>query len=196
MRCLQFACIAVLLAVAGCTTTAPRVAEPITSLEVLERWQANGRIAVAGSQGGGSGRFEWQQAQSESDIVIRGPIGTGSLRMSLDASHPERMKLQLSDGRELESQAAWEELEARLGAPVPAANLRYWLLGLPAPSAHEWLERGEHTATLLQDGWRIEFLEYTEVRGQRAPSRIKATHGPARIRLVVDRWRLGDEPRG
>lgn len=196
MRCMRVAYLAMLLAIAGCTTAPVRTTAPVASLESLSRWQANGRIAVAGAQGGGSGQFEWQQAQSASDVVIRGPLGIGSLRVSLDAEHPEQMRLQLGDGRQLQADAAWTELEARLGAPVPAASLRYWLLGLPAPSPHEWLEQGERSGVLLQDGWRIEFLEYTEVSGQRTPSRIKATQGPARIRLVVDRWRLGDEPRG
>lgn len=193
---IRAASLAALLALAGCTTTGPRVPPvPVTSLESLASWQANGRIAVAGAQSGGSGNFEWQQAKSASNIVIRGPIGIGSLRVSLDAEHPEQMELQLGDGRKLQADAAWAELEAQLGAPVPAVNLRYWLLGLAAPGAHEWLEQGERTAVLAQDGWRIEFLEYTVVNGQRTPSRIKATHGPARIRLLIDRWRLGDEPR-
>src|SRR5262245_44465452 len=120
--------VAVLLVVAGCTTTQPRVSTPV-SLESLANWQANGRIAVAGAQGAGSGNFEWQQADSASTIVIRGPIGIGSLRVSLDAEHPEQMRLELGDGRKLQADAAWAELEAQLGAPVPAANLRYWLLG-------------------------------------------------------------------
>lgn len=189
------ASIALLLVLTGCATT-PRVTEPMTHLESLSNWQANGRIAVAGAQGGGSGSFEWQQASADSSITIRGPIGIGSLRVSMDAEHPEQMQLQLGDGRTLRADAAWSELETQLGAPVPATNLRYWLLGLPAPSAHEWLERSERSAVLLQEGWRIEFLQYTVVNGQRTPSRIKATHGPARIRLLIDRWRLGDDARG
>ncbi|HKQ82185.1 MAG TPA: lipoprotein insertase outer membrane protein LolB [Steroidobacteraceae bacterium] len=196
MRWTRAAWVAVMLVFAGCATTGPRVAAPVTSLESLANWQANGRIAVAGAQGGGSGNFEWQQAESASNIVIRGPIGIGSLRVSLNAEHPEHMQLELGDGRKLQADAAWAELEAQLGAPVPAANLRYWLLGLPAPSEYQWLEQGERSAVLLQDGWRIEFLEYTVVNGQRTPSRIKATHGPARIRMLINRWRLGDEARG
>ena len=123
--------------------------------------------------------------------IPRSPFGGRSVSAVCD-----RMHLQLGDGRELHSEAAWAELEARLGAPVPAANLRYWLLGLAAPGAHEWLERDEHSAVLLQDGWRIEFLEYTVVNGQRTPSRMNATHGPARIRLVIQKWRLGHEQSG
>lgn len=182
----------VLLALAGCAGTGPRVPAPVPSnLESLARWQANGRIAVAGAEGGGSGSFEWQQQRAQSDVLIRGPIGIGSMRVRLDGDHPERARLELGDGRELESQAAWTELEARLGARVPAEYLRYWLLGLAAPGPHEWIDQGSGSATLQQEGWRIEFLKYTDVNGVRTPNRIKATNGAARIRLVIDRWRLG-----
>jgi outer membrane lipoprotein LolB len=184
------------LLMAGCSLPGRRVEAPIESLASLAEWQARGRIAVVGAEGGGSGSFQWEQVRNASQIAIRGPAGVGSLHVRLDATHPERMELALSDGRVLSADAARAELEARLGAPVPAANLRYWLLGLAAPGEHEWLERSENSAVLLQDGWRIEFLEYTLVRGQRAPARLKATHGPARIRLVIDRWRLGDEQHG
>ena len=196
MSCRSVLVVGALIALTGCATPTPRVSAPIEDLATLAHWQANGRLAVAGAQGGGSGSFQWQQARADSEIAIRGPIGVGSLRVQLDAEHPDRMHLQLGDGRELHSEAAWAELEARLGAPVPAANLRYWLLGLAAPGAHEWLERDEHSAVLLQDGWRIEFLEYTVVNGQRTPSRMNATHGPARIRLVIQKWRLGHEQSG
>lgn len=186
----------VFLGLAGCATPSPRVQPPIENLATLAHWQANGRIAIAGAAGGGSGSFQWQQARGDSEIAIRGPIGVGSLRVRLDAEHPQAMQLQLSDGRELQSDAAWSELERRLGAAVPAANLRYWLLGLAAPGQHEWVEQGEGSAVLLQDGWRIEFLEFKVVNGQRTPTRIKATQGPARIRLVIEKWRLGDEQAG
>ena len=49
-------------------------------------------------------------------------------------------RCETSDGRKLESDAAWNELEARLGAPVPAGNLRFWMLGLAAPGEHQWHE--------------------------------------------------------
>jgi outer membrane lipoprotein LolB len=181
-----------LILAAGCAGTGPRMPQSApTQLESVAQWQAKGRIAVAGSEGGGSGSFDWQQQHTQTDVTIRGPIGIGSLRVRLDGEHPERARLQLGDGRQLESQAAWAELEARLGAPVPAQYLRYWLLGLAAPGPHEWLERSDAGATLLQEGWRIEFLKYMDVNGLRTPSQIKATSGAARIRLVIDRWRLG-----
>ena len=90
------------------------------------------------------------------------------------------------------SDAAWDELETRLGASVPAGNLRYWMLGLAAPGEHEWHEPGsDGVVTLQQGGWRIDYQRYSTEPGARVPVRMSASNGEARVRIVVDRWQLG-----
>jgi outer membrane lipoprotein LolB len=180
---------------AGCATPPPKRAPgaPI-ALEQLERWQARGRIGVSGPEGGGSGSFEWQQRADAASVQIRGPVGIGSVRLDVrgDASNPQ-LRLQSGNGATLESDAAWAELEARLGATLPAGNLRYWLLGLAAPGPHEWhpaTEAGE--VALEQQGWRIDYQRYSDDTGAKLPVRLRATSGDARVRIVIDRWRLGE----
>lgn len=184
------AAVLVLCALAGCAST-PRPANPTGDLGTINDWQARGRIAVSGAQGGGSGTFRWEQQEARSDVLIRGPVGIGSLRVQMNSERPNRLRLQLGDGRELQAEAAVAELESRLGAAVPTSKLRYWLLGLPAPGPHEWVERTERSSILEQDGWRIEFLEFTREAGASTPARVKATSGDARIRLIINDWQLG-----
>ena len=46
--------------------------------------------------------------------------------------------------------------------PVPAGNLRYWMLGVAAPGEHRWHEQNEAgVVTLEQDGWRIDYQRYS-----------------------------------
>jgi len=186
-------CIALAL-LSGCAGVGrvPEVPLP-ADLNDLERWQAQGRLGVSGPETGGSGSFEWLQRGDRAEIQIRGPVGVGSVRLELrgDGLKPD-LRLQTSDGRTLESQAAWDELEARLGAAVPAGQLRYWMLGLAAPGAHEWIEGHEEgVMTLEQNGWRIDYQRFSTDPGARVPVKIKAASGDARVRIVVDRWRLG-----
>lgn len=186
----------VLLAIAGCVSTParhPHGSLP-SDLQHLDRWQAHGRIAVSGPAGGGSGSFDWTQLNDRAQVQIRGPIGIGSVRLQVtgDADHPQ-LNLETGDGRMLESAAAWNELEARLGAPVPAGNLRFWMLGLAAPGEHQWHEADAQGVTRLdQDGWTIDYQNYSDEPGLRVPSRMRAsTSGGASVRIVVDRWQLG-----
>jgi outer membrane lipoprotein LolB len=191
--------IAVLCAlIAGCAGT-PKTTQPGTAIPAdlndLDRWQAHGRLGVSGpdKDKGGSGSFAWRQSGDLSNVEIRGPIGIGGvhLEMSGAGGNPD-LVLQTSDGRRLESDAAWRELQTQLGASVPAGNLRFWMLGLAAPGEHRWLDADENgVVTLEQGGWRIDYQRYSDEPGVRVPVRMSATSGDARVRIVVDRWQLG-----
>jgi outer membrane lipoprotein LolB len=194
MRALRLSlCIALGLALfAGCTATAPRTPPAPVSIESLDHWQARGRIGISGTEGGGSGTFEWQQQADVAKVQIRGPVGIGSVQLQVqgDAANPQ-LQLKTGDGATLESDAAWSELEARLGANLPAGNLRYWLLGLAAPGEHEWSAANDAGETSLQQqGWRIDYQRYSNEFGAKLPSRLRATSGSARVRIVIDRWQL------
>jgi outer membrane lipoprotein LolB len=183
------------LVLAGCATVSTKGPGTVipSDLHDLDRWQARGRLGVSGPENGGSGSFEWQQRGDRSEVEIHGPVGIGGVHLEMrgDAPRPD-LKLKTSDGRVLESDAAWSELEARLGAPVPAGSLRFWMLGLAAPGEHLWHEENQAgIVSLEQDGWRIDYQRYTDEPGVRVPVRISATSGDARVRIVVDRWRLG-----
>lgn len=178
---------------AGCAT-APRPGAPLPAdLHDLDRWQARGRLGVSSGGGGGSGSFIWEQRNDVADVQIRGPVGLGSVRLQVkgDDRNPS-VRLETSNGQVLESEAAWSELEARLGASVPAGRLRYWMLGLAAPGEHRWSEpTSDGETTLEQDGWRIDYQRFSTDPGARVPIRIRATRGDARVRIVIDQWRLG-----
>jgi outer membrane lipoprotein LolB len=189
------ACVACSLALlTGCATAPKRAPGTPVDLEHIERWQARGRIGVSGRDGGGSGSFEWRQQADAASVDIRGPIGIGSVSLKVrgDAAHPT-IELQTGDGATLEADAALAELEARLGANLPAGNMRFWLLGLAAPGPHEWSPANEAGEVALeQQGWRIDYQRFSEAPGAKVPTRLRATSGAASVRIVIDRWRLGE----
>lgn len=185
---------ALLAIVAGCAGAPTRPAAPTAvNLADLAHWRARGRLGVIGVQRGGSGSFDWQQHGHRADIRIRGPLGLGSVRLQLfgDVGQPA-LKLETGDGLVLRSQAAWDELHARLGVELPAAALRYWMLGLAAPGEHQWHE-DERTGdvVLQQDGWRIAYQHYSAEAGVHVPVKMRASNGQAQVRIVVDQWWLG-----
>jgi outer membrane lipoprotein LolB len=200
MRTRVLSSLALLLSVAvgmtGCASMSSRPSGGVVpgDLRELQQWVASGRIGVAGPDSGGSGSFDWQQRGDRAEVQIRGPVGIGSVRLQVagDAENPS-MKLETGNGNVLESQAAWDELEARLGATLPAGSLRFWMLGIAAPGEHRWSEAGTGgEKTLEQDGWRIDYQRYSDAPGAHVPVRINATSGETRVRIVVDRWRLGE----
>ena len=118
---------------------------------------------------------------------MRGPVGIGSLNLSLNA---HSMKIATADGDEFVAEEAQAELARRLGAEVPAQDLRYWLVGVPAPGENQWSEPAADSATLIQHDWRIDYQKFSVIDGVRLPMRLVATSGPAKVRIVIDKWKL------
>jgi outer membrane lipoprotein LolB len=175
----------VVTAMLSACATAPKTDIPAREPGQLQYWQASGRMAVSGVNGGGSGSFSWQQRGSEADVQLRGPIGIGSLKLLISDD-----ALRIDTGEQvLEAGEAQAELTARLGAEVPVQALRYWLIGQAAPGEHAWLQTGD-TATLEQNAWRIDYQKYGASEGVRVPTKFVASSGPAKVRIVIDRWRL------
>ncbi len=181
------AAIALLLTACVAPVSRNQGSERPVELATLSQWRATGRMAVAADGSGGSGSFDWQQQGNQTRIQIQGPLGVGGMKLFIE---DDAVQLEASDGRRLESQAAWTELEARLGAPVPARNLRYWMLGLPAPGPAQWRSQSV-PRTLEQDGWVIVYDRSIEQAGAQLPTRLTATSGTSRVRLVIDQWVLG-----
>ncbi len=96
-------------------------------------------------------------------------------------------------GERISDQAAHAELSARLGFDVPIASLRYWVLGVPDPAqpAEERLDAAQQRlASLVQDGWQIDYNEYTSAAGEIVPARITLQREAVRVRLLVEDWQL------
>ncbi|MBC7984637.1 MAG: outer membrane lipoprotein LolB [Candidatus Obscuribacterales bacterium] len=173
----------------GCAV-APKEVSPSRDASSLLYWQVSGRIAVSGADGGGSGSFTWMQNNEQAVVQLRGPLGVGSLRLTLDNA---LLRIETGDGQLLEAAAAEVELSNRLGAAIPTRELRYWLRGLSGSGAHEWIQLPTSTsdaATLSQNDWRIDYQRYGITDGVRLPLKWVATNGPAKVRVVIDSWRL------
>lgn len=188
-----FGLLAVSLLVSGCATTAveptasgARVADP----DVLTQWTAKGRIALVTQGDGGSGSFVWQQRSERTELVMRGPLGAGGLRVITDG---ETLELADGAGQPLDGAAARAEFERRLGVALPIAELRYWMLGVPAPQTTGGPVEKPDGATVpgfIQRGWSVSYDTLGARSGWQLPARLSAANGAARIRIVIDDWVL------
>ncbi len=178
------------LLVAGCAAPSrsvlPGAPPPV---DALSAWSAAGRIAIAAGDEGGSGSFTWRQDRATTTLGLRGPLGAGGLEV---VASPGALALSDATGRRLDAEAARAELRARLGADVPWASLRYWMLGVPAPGGPAAVEdRAEAPRRIIdQDGWRIGYESYTLAAGYALPERFVATRPGIRVKVVVDDWQL------
>jgi outer membrane lipoprotein LolB len=182
------------LLLAGCAA-APRPgveSPPPVGATVAESWIARGRMAVAVDGEGGSGAFTWRQDASRSELAVRGPLGVGAFNVTVAGD-----ELSMTDGQgvTLSGDEARRQVQARLGAQLPLASLRYWMLGLPAPSPPAQVQDSGSSPVRVveQDGWRIAYDGFARFGPLTAPIRLTATGPNVRLKLVFDTWQLAPD---
>jgi outer membrane lipoprotein LolB len=187
--------LAMALLATGCATvapTAPAGGWPArrAELQALDDWLLDGRIAVAAGEDGFSGGFDWELAGEQADIELTGPMGASAMTLRVVGDDA----LVSIRGEDL-SEADGRELFARYfghGRFLPVRQMRYWLVGVPAPgSPHEEVVGDDaRLATLAQAGWRVRYDRYEPVGALALPSRMELTTEGLRLRIVVTDWRL------
>ena len=189
---------ALALALAGCALAPPgaeisaqgeqRFEGRRAALESLQAWQLNGRAAFSGPGESGSAALHWRQQGEDYRILLRGPLGSGSLRLEGDALGAT---LTTSRGEQAQAADAGALLRELTGYALPVAALPYWLRGLPAPGPRQ--DAGFDGQGLLrqlsQAGWQVSYQEYGSFLDRLLPVRLELENGTWRVRIVVSRWR-------
>jgi outer membrane lipoprotein LolB len=192
------AAMAALLLAAGCKTLPPSAEvgpgadapwpAQRAALEKLDRYALNGRVAVAAQGQGFSASLRYQQQPRSSNLALDGPLGIGGLRVDMQG---EDIEISTSRGEKLDGQAARDELERRLGFQLPLTELRWWLLGIPAPgeaSLNQDAGSGE-LRDFTQNGWHVSINSRAAGLGFALPQRLTAEREGARLKLFVEQWR-------
>ena len=158
--------------------------------QVLTEWRASGRLGVKSLDTGFSAGFDWHESAGASTIDVRGPLGLGAVHITRNA---DLIVIDNGRGPAQRGAAPFVELEdalaARLGAPLPLAPLRYWLLGVPDPDGAVVRDADNR---FEQYGWTVTATDPRVVAGAPfvLPRQLTLERPPTRIRVVVDDWRV------
>lgn len=183
--------LAAALLLVACRVTPPKPAVLLAwparmqQLQAVEQWALQGRAAGAVGDQGWQASLQWRQSAENADVRLAGPFGVGAIALQLSPR-----------GIELDPPAASTPdvlLRERLGFTPPFGQLRYWLLGVPSPALpFELVSNADgRAAQILQDGWNIEYAEYTRSGADDVlPKRMVLRRDLVRVRIAVDRWTL------
>lgn len=204
-RGLLFASALLLCSCAAVPPREPPAAEPgvlwqerAERLRALNDWSFNGRAALSGPDTGSrTVRVNWTMSGDEYHLAFMSILGQRVAELRGDAGGAE---LRLPNEEPRTAPRAEALLAEVLGWTAPVEALRYWVLGLPAPAPLFGREPGEldpwgRLLALEQEGWRVEFGQYTEAGGLELPKRLALHHPRLRIRLVIDEWNPGNAGR-
>ena len=183
---------------AGCAARPPRVHEPavqawperLRALQAIEHFQLAGRIAASNGSDAFSAGVHWRQQGDDAVIDLSGPLGLGAAHIVQSGSI---LSVTNAQGVAYHGPPAGEQLASTLGFDPPLASLRYWVLGVsdPSPVTARVLDAQQRLVRLQQQGWQIDYEQYSQVQDQWLPHRVSITQGRYRLKLVVNSWQLG-----
>lgn len=160
-------------------------------LATLHEWRVVGRVGARAGDDGGSGSLIWWQQGQHLELRFSGPFGAGATRIS-----GEDGTLTVDNGDERGPVVLYNpeaELTRYFGWPMPVKDMRYWMLGLPAPgeTTAQQVDAHGRLRRLEQDGWHVDYQDYSIVGSIAMPRRLVAERGDVRIKLLVEHWYLG-----
>jgi outer membrane lipoprotein LolB len=200
---IHFIChLAFLITLSGCQTLAP-LKEPesslnlekpsvlhakhIAAIEKIQGFSIKGRIAVTTKEKNASARLDWEHSANNDNVDIYSPLGG---KVANIIKTPEQVTF--TDNKQTLTAADTETLtQDTLGFSLPLSGLSYWALGKPSnqsiANAMTWDNDGK-TKTLIQDGWNIEYNEYTNQDVYSLPKKVLLNNDSITIKLIIDKW--------
>jgi outer membrane lipoprotein LolB len=150
-----------------------------------DAFELSGRVAVRYGNESATGRVQWRHTRDADDLLITNPLGQGVARLTRAGGGYE---LQTSQG-DYHAPDAESLTERVLGWRLPLEGLPRWLRTEARPGSDASISKGsdDRVRELTQDGWRIEFEDYSGGH----PSRVRLTRPDLELRLVVDSWQEG-----
>ncbi|ABE48948.1 lipoprotein insertase outer membrane protein LolB [Methylobacillus flagellatus] len=187
-----------ILAVPGCASIPPATApstpethrQHLATLAKIDQFGLKGRIGVQTETKGFSGSTQWQHTPLQDEIALFSPLGS-----QVAAIHRTSGSLSLvtSDNKHFEAADAETLTEQNLGWRLPMNGLADWVLGRPGKAPIEtvqWDDAGR-LVKLRQDGWDIEYGQYTAIGHYQLPTRLTLRHASKlTLKLIVQQWQL------
>ncbi|MBS0286248.1 MAG: outer membrane lipoprotein LolB [Proteobacteria bacterium] len=159
----------------------------VKNISANQNWQAQGRLAASNGNKGGNASFVWTQKGESYQIKLFGPFGSGSVYIT---GHPTFVELKEANGKTTRAQTPESLLKKVAGWQVPLTGLRYWMRGIPAPSAapnSQKIAQNGVLERLVQQGWHIDYENYQE-SSPLLPSKLRLQNGNIKVKMIVTEW--------
>ena len=180
-----FALCVALSGLAGCASTRPTQVLPASNVSI-SAFSLNGRVAVKIDDRGYTASLRWRHGTTRDVLRLLSPLGTvvGEIESDGDGA-----TLTTGDKKVYRSNDAQSLTREVLGWDLPLAGLRYWVTGRADPGAPvqaQTRDDSDRLKSLIQNDWRIAYLEYF---GDSAmPALLSLTYEQLKLRLIVEHW--------
>jgi len=158
----------------------------------VNRWDLHGRAAIFVDDEVHNVGLSWQRNPDEFVIVLEAPFGQGVIRVESSRETALPVKLSLPDSQVVYGQSAESALQQTVGWSIPVSGLEYWIKGLPqkSDSYSHTLNVDGRLKSLLQNGWRINFLDYfdNDDSTKGLPRKLYLKRDGLALKIVIEHW--------
>jgi len=152
----------------------------------ITAWKMAGVFSITYKKKRDVASFDWQQKPDGYTINISGPIGIGSARVVGDS---EGVKFWRTSEEVFAANTPEQLMQEQLGWQLPISDIRYWILGMPAPKRvdYKYLDRYGHLNFFKQNGWQVRYSEFRcEVKkGVDLPQLIELQNKDVAIKIKI-----------
>ncbi len=159
----------------------------LNKLQAISQFSLQGRIGVQYDGRGFSGGLHWQHDATKDNVELFSPLGGQVAGIKKTA---ESVTLEDGNGNSVSADDVESLTQRILGWQLPLVGLADWSLGRPSSSKIDsiaWDDFG-YLSSLKQDGWSIEYQNYSEQNGVFLPSKILLRSEKVYLKLLVEKW--------
>lgn len=160
-------------------------------LNRLTTWNLDGRFGFTRKKQGFTASLAWNQAPGRYSLSLTGPLDQDIAHLEGEGGHH---RITVTGRGHFESDNVEDLLDEAIGYPLPLDKLRYWVRGLPDPSATDvrTLDAQGRLSKLEDDGWTVEFLRYTRIGDTELPARINLENRWFTLKFAILDWQLDE----
>ena len=158
----------------------------------INQWDLRARAAIFVDDDVHNIGLSWQRDEDDFVMILEAPFGQGVIRIESSNDTDLPIKLSLPDGQVVYGQDAETTLQSVVGWSIPVNGLVFWIKGLPqkSDSFSHHLNGDGRLESLLQNGWRINFLEYFDFGdpAKGLPRKLYLKHERLALKIVIEHW--------
>ncbi|UZE96958.1 lipoprotein insertase outer membrane protein LolB [Alkalimarinus alittae] len=168
----------------------------IAQISAIDHWAFSGKIGVRVPERIDSAVINrWQQDDNQFTIDLSSAIfGLGATRIE---GNPDFITMTESGEEPITSYNPRGLIQQHIGWPLPIAQLRYWVKGIPAPertqtdqvTALKFDDKGQ-LSQLNQNGWQINLSKYALFGQVNLPRKVVLRQHQAKITVIINEWQL------
>lgn len=176
-----------LLLLSSCVSLPPLPPLPAAQ---LNRWQLQGRIAIATPEDTWTAKVYWQQQEQAYQLRFNNPVGQGVIRLE---GNERQVVMQTADNKRFSAKDPDTLIAETLQVNIPVTQLNFWIRGVPSPQSspnHYQLNAAGRLTSLQQNNWQIEYKRYIKVKQWYLPQKLFLENDRFQVKIVITRWQL------